>query len=211
MPFLAEQQVTVVASLPCYSRENVDAQRGRGVFDPSIEALKALNRAGYGRGLPLHLVYNPGGAFLPPAQAGLEADYKRELGEAFGVAFDHLYTLTNMPISRFGAVLLARGEFDDYMALLRDNFSAGNLHTLMCRHMVSVDWQGVLYDCDFNQMLDLSMEAGDENLIAGRRALHLSDLLHRDLAALPVRTGEHCYGCAAGQGSSCGGALAEAG
>ncbi len=209
LPFLVEQEVTVSASLPCYSRDNVDAQRGRGVFDPSIQALQALNRAGYGRGLPLHLVYNPGGAFLPPPQGQLEADYKRELKREFGIVFDSLLTLTNMPISRFGAVLLARGEFEPYMQLLRDNFSAANLDTLMCRNLVSVDWRGYLYDCDFNQMLDLPLEGENEQLIAGHRALHVSDLLQRDLTGLAVCTGEHCYGCAAGQGSSCGGALAE--
>jgi len=202
--FLAEQEVEITASLPCYLRENVEQQRGRGVYDDSIRALRLLNGLGYGRDprLPLNLVYNPVGPALPPPQAALEADYRRELGERFGIAFDRLLTITNMPISRFGAVLLAQGQYADYMGLLRDNFQAANLDTLMCRSLISIDWRGYVYDCDFNQMLDLPMPA------PGGRP-HISELGDGSrLAAAPVRTGEHCYGCTAGQGSSCGGALA---
>ncbi len=202
--FLAEQEVEITASLPCYLRENVEQQRGRGVYDDSIRALRLLNSLGYGSDprLPLNLVYNPVGPALPPPQAALEADYRRELGERFGIVFSRLLTITNMPISRFGAVLLAQGRYGDYMSLLRDNFQRANLDTLMCRSLVSVDWQGYVYDCDFNQMLDLPVP------VAGRR-LHISELGDgRELAGAPVRSGEHCYGCTAGQGSSCGGALA---
>ncbi len=201
--FLADQGVTVTASLPCYLEENVEQQRGKGVYDDSIRAIRLLNELGYGRDerLQLNLVYNPVGPVLPPPQASLEADYKRELSERFGIVFDQLYTITNMPISRFGAVLLSQGQYTDYMALLRENFSEENLATVMCRSLLSVDWQGYLFDCDFNQMLDIPVLASD-----GRR--HIRDLLQDDsLATAPIATGEHCYGCTAGQGSSCGGAL----
>jgi len=208
LPFLVENTVTVVASLPCYSEQNVAQQRGKGVFERSIDALRALNRAGYGNGnLKLSLVYNPNGAFLPPPQEALQNDYKRELGDKYDIAFDELLTLTNMPISRFGAQLLAKGQFHSYMALLKDNFSADNLRGLMCRSTVSVDWQGRLYDCDFNQMLGLPVNPhGEEELIVGNRS-HLRDLLCADVAGDSIVTGDHCYGCTAGQGSSCGGAL----
>ncbi|MCR9104857.1 MAG: arsenosugar biosynthesis radical SAM protein ArsS [Gammaproteobacteria bacterium] len=199
--FLAQQGVEIVASLPCYEEQNVRAQRGKGVYETSIEALQLLNTLGYGDTLPLNLVYNPTGAALPPPQAALEQDYRRELQARFNIRFTGLFTLTNMPISRFGAVLLARGEYVPYMQLLRDNFSQDNLDTVMCRNLISVDWQGFLFDCDFNQMLDLPL------LVSDRRR-HLSDLLGPDaLAGNAVVTGEHCYGCTAGQGSSCGGAL----
>ena len=198
--FLADNGVTVVASLPCYSEANVAEQRGKGVFETSISALKKLNQLGYGKGqLALNLVYNPNGAFLPPPQQQLEQDYKKELWQNHGIAFDSLYTITNMPISRFGAVLHARGALDDYMALLRDNFDLNNLNALMCKNTISVDWQGYLYDCDFNQMLGLP--------VADKARAHIDGLLEVDLAGFPIVTGEHCYGCAAGQGSSCGGAL----
>lgn len=203
--FLATQQVEIVASLPCYSERNVEQQRGKGVFHQSIVALQALNRVGYGvdPALPLNLVYNPNGAFLPPPQQVLEDEYKQRLGEDFGIRFNALYTITNMPISRFGAVLLSKGEYDDYIALLKDNYSSDNLDTVMCRSTVSVDWQGYLYDCDFNQMLEMPMMSA-----AGERSSpHLTDLLAADLSGRPVKVGEHCYGCTAGQGSSCGGAL----
>ena len=153
--FLADQQVEVVASLPCYSQENVDAQRGKGVFDSSIEGLLKLNKLGFGiegSGLNLNLVYNPGGAFLPPGQVELQAAYKEKLAADFGIEFNNLFTITNMPISRFGAVLLAKGEFNEYMNLLKDSYSPANLDGVMCKSTVSVDWQGNLYDCDFNQM-----------------------------------------------------------
>lgn len=202
--FLARQQVRVVASLPCYSQKNVDAQRGKGVFERSIAGLQQLNALGYGQQdspLQLDLVYNPGGAFLPPAQQKLEADYKQRLWDDFAIRFNGLLTLTNMPISRFGAVLLAQGQFDDYMKLLRDNYAAANLDSVMCRNTVSVDWQGFLYDCDFNQMLKLPMEKPD-----GERR-RLQDLLRESVAGQPVVVADHCFGCTAGQGSSCGGAL----
>ncbi|MEJ2532138.1 MAG: arsenosugar biosynthesis radical SAM protein ArsS [Halioglobus sp.] len=203
--FLAEQGVEITASLPCYLKDNVEAQRGRGVYDDSIRALRLLNELGYGSDprLQLNLVYNPVGPALPPPQAALQADYQRELKQRFGIRFNQLFTITNMPISRFGAVLLAQGQYSDYMQLLRDNFSKANLATVMCRHLVSIDWRGFVYDCDFNQMLDLP-------LIASDRRVHVSDLI--DSARLEgnaITTGEHCYGCTAGQGSSCGGALEE--
>tara|TARA_R110002072_G_scaffold2011_1_gene16915 strand:+ start:7180 stop:8091 length:912 start_codon:yes stop_codon:yes gene_type:complete len=199
--FLAGQQVEISASLPCYLQDNVEAQRGKGVYDTSIEALRQLNALGYGSELILNLVYNPVGPVLPPPQQGLEADYRRELAARFGIRFNELFTITNMPISRFGAVLLAQGQYHEYMRLLRDNYSADNVPTLMCRSLVSVDWRGYLYDCDFNQMLDMPMLASD-------RRRHIRDLLHDpDVEGEAVHTAEHCYGCTAGQGSSCGGAL----
>lgn len=211
--FLAANKVDVVASLPCYSEQNVDAQRGKGVFESSIEGLKKLNAMGYGvegSGLDLNLVYNPGGAFLPPGQVELEAAYKEKLAAEHGIQFNSLFTITNMPISRFGAVLLAQGEFYDYMNLLKDSYSPDNLKGVMCRTTVSVDWQGNLYDCDFNQMLEMPLTNGgqvkveDSGKVTG---LHLEDLLNSDLNGLPIQVADHCYGCTAGQGSSCGGAL----
>ncbi len=204
--FLAEHEVEVFASLPCYLEENVDGQRGRGVFQGSIEGIRRLNDAGYGRGDParrLNLVYNPTGPFLPPSQCRLEADYRRELYDRFGVTFDRLLTLANMPIKRFGSMLLSKGEFDAYLRLLKDAHQDANLETVMCRSLVSVDWQGYLYDCDFNQMLDLPLR------LAGRGRLHLRDLQPGLLRDNPVVVADHCYGCTAGQGSSCGGALSE--
>jgi len=200
--FLATAGVEVVASLPCYSAANVDRQRGAGVFDRSIAALHTLNALGYGRegsGLVLNLVYNPLGATLPPPQASLEATYKRELGEHFGIVFNQLYTLANMPIQRFGSLLVSKGQFNAYLRLLKENHAAGNLGNVMCRSLVSVDWRGYLYDCDFNQQLGLAL--------AGTGRPHLRDLLGADLAGRPIRVADHCYGCTAGQGSSCGGAL----
>lgn len=207
--FLASHGVTVVASLPCYAEQNVTEQRGKGVFADSIAALKKLNALGYGRGrgLTLNLVYNPNGAFLPPPQAGLEADYKAHLGDEFGIVFDNLFTITNMPISRFGGMLLAKDLYRDYMRLLKDNFSAANLETVMCRSLVSVDWRGYLYDCDFNQMLNLPMPANPAVIASDKSRRHLRDLLAGGFAGDPIVVGEHCYGCTAGQGSSCGGAL----
>jgi radical SAM/Cys-rich protein len=201
--FLAEQGVHVVASLPCYMEDNVEKQRGKGVFDGSVRAIRTLNDLGYGKpdsGLQLDLVYNPVGAHLPPAQPALEADYKRELGERFGIQFNQLLTITNMPISRFGAVLLAQGEFEAYMQLLRENHNTGNLGSVMCRSMVSVDYRGYLYDCDFNQMLDIPMGTA-----SGHR--HLQDLLETDPEGEAIRVADHCFGCTAGAGSSCGGSL----
>ncbi|MDT3686132.1 MAG: arsenosugar biosynthesis radical SAM protein ArsS [Pseudorhodoplanes sp.] len=205
--FLAGEQVEIVASLPCYSADNVDSQRGKGVFDASIRALQKLNALGYGRdgsGLVLNLVYNPQGPSLPPQQTALEADYKRVLGAQHGVTFTNLYTLANMPIQRFGSMLISKKQFDGYLALLRRAHQDANLDGVMCRSLISVDYRGYLYDCDFNQMLDLPLSRGT------RDRLHLSDFLGDDLANNPIRVAGHCYGCTAGQGSSCGGALKEA-
>jgi radical SAM/Cys-rich protein len=204
--FLAAQAVQIVASLPCYSQENVDRQRGKGVFDRSIRSLQRLNALGYGQpgsGLTLNLVYNPQGPSLPPPQPKLEADYKRLLAEKFGIRFNGLLTIANQPIARFGSTLISKGQFRDYMTLLRTAHRDENLDAVMCRSLVSVDWQGYLYDCDFNQMLALPMREG------GRRTsrMHLTDLLSADLADNPIAIADHCYACTAGQGSSCGGAL----
>lgn len=201
--FLADQQVEVVASMPCYSAANVDKQRGDGVFDLSIAALQQLNALGYGQpgsGLMLNLVYNPQGASLPPDQHALQADYKRELLAHFGIVFNELFALTNMPIQRFGSTLVSKGTFDSYMALLKNSYQAQNLPGVMCRRTVSVDWQGWLSDCDFNQQLGLPL--GNSGL-----QKHLRDLLTTDLNGKAIRVAGHCYGCTAGQGSSCGGAL----
>jgi len=205
--FLGREGVQVVASLPCYSQANVDRQRGEGVFDKSIRALQRLNALGYGAdgsALTLALVYNPQGPSLPPPQFQLEQDYKRLLAENFGVRFNQLLTITNQPIARFGSTLISKGQFRDYMALLRSAHRPENLPGVMCRSLVSVDWQGDLHDCDFNQMLGMPLRAD------GRRGatLHLRDLLARDLADNPIAVADHCYACTAGQGSSCGGALA---
>lgn len=206
--FLAEQQVSIVASLPCYLEENVSMQRGKGVYQESIAALQDLNALGYGHDaqLQLSLVYNPQGPHLPPAQQALEADYKRELQERHGIVFNNLFTLANMPINRFGAVLLAQGQYDDYMRLLKDNYAEANLEGLMCRSLVSIDWRGYVYDCDFNQMLDLPT-AHPQVLASDGGRLHIDQLLALELSGQPIRVGDHCYACTAGQGSSCGGAL----
>ncbi len=202
--FLATHKVEVVASLPCYLESNVDAQRGKGVFDASITALKRLNALGYGKpgsDLELNLVYNPQGATLPPDQYELEAAYKKELGARFGIEFNNLFTITNMPIKRFGSWLISKDKFKSYMQLLKDNYSRDNLNAVMCRSLISVDWQGYVYDCDFNQMLALPL------MLEGKARPHLKDLMQRDLQGLPIAVLDHCYGCTAGQGSSCGGAL----
>ena len=202
--FLVDQKVQVVASLPCYTQENVDAQRGKGVFDSSIEGLLKLNALGFGikdSGLELNLVYNPGGAFLPPAQTQLQQDYKQRLSDDWGIQFNELFTITNMPISRFGSMLVSKGQFNDYMQLLIDNYQASNLNTVMCRTTVSVDFMGNLYDCDFNQMLEMPIIDSEQE----RR--HISDLLKSDLTGEEIEVAGHCFGCTAGQGSSCGGAL----
>ncbi|WP_317931215.1 arsenosugar biosynthesis radical SAM (seleno)protein ArsS [Halioxenophilus sp. WMMB6] len=199
--FLAEQRVQIVASLPCYSQDNVDSQRGDGVFARSIAGLQQLNGLGYGKpgtGLELNLVYNPQGPSLPPDQTKLEQDYKRELWQNFGVEFNTLFALANMPIKRFGSTLISKGTFNDYLALLKANQNSANLAQVMCRTLVSVDWQGQLYDCDFNQQLELPMGAGRKQL---------RDLLRDDLNGQPIAVADHCYGCIAGSGSSCGGAL----
>ena len=201
--FLADNSVTITASLPCYSEANVEKQRGKGIFEGSIEALQKLNQLGYGRqeSLQLNLVYNPVDLNLPPAQAGLEADYKRELDDKYGIVFNQLFTITNMPISRFGGMLLSKGLYNKYMDILKDNYAESNLATVMCRTLISVDYQGCVYDCDFNQMLKMPLLASD------KPKPHLRDLLDDNLDGRLIAVGEHCYGCTAGQGSSCGGAL----
>ena len=203
--FLAAQRVDIVASLPCYTPELVDRQRGKGVYETSIAAIRRLNALGYGRtqgGLALDLVYNPQGASLPPPQAQLQADYKRILGEQFGITFNRLYTMANMPIQRFGSTLVSKGQFNAYLELLRGAHRDENLEGVMCRSLVSIDWRGYLYDCDFNQMLGLPLA------VAGRSRPHIADVLDRDLDGNSIVVRDHCYGCTAGQGSSCGGALA---
>jgi len=205
--FLADQGVEVTASLPCYSPANVDRQRGDGVFDRSIAGLRELNALGYGQEgtkLVLNLVYNPQGPVLPPPQGALEEDYKRELLQHFGIRFNHLFALTNMPVQRFGSTLVSKGTFAGYMKLLRDAYREENLETVMCRSLISVDWQGDLYDCDFNQMLGLRAH------VNGLARPHLRDLLKdHDIGHESIAVADHCYACTAGQGSSCGGALDE--
>ena len=205
--FLADHGVTVVASMPCYIEDNVDRQRGKGVFEASLRGLRRLNALGYGQpgtSLVLDLVYNPQGASLPPPQEALEHDYKRHLGTQFGIVFNRLYALANMPIQRFGSMLVSKGQFNGYMALLRGAHRQANIEQVMCRSLVSVDWQGYLYDCDFNQQLGLPLHAG------GRPRVHLSEITGDRLEDLRIRVADHCFGCTAGQGSSCGGALADA-
>ena len=211
--FLAEHQVEIAASLPCYLEDNVNAQRGDGVFQASITGIQKLNAVGYGledSELKLNLVYNPQGPSLPPSQATLEVDYKRELLARYGIRFNALLTITNQPIQRFGSTLVSKGQFDDYMKLLKDNFQQANVKGVMCRTLISVDWQGYVYDCDFNQMLGLYAP------IEGEEQLHIAQLIAQEeleqtvgqgLAGQPIAIMNHCYACTAGQGSSCGGAL----
>jgi len=202
--FLAAAGVEIIASLPGYLREAVEAQRGKGVFDASIAGLRRLNALGYGRGdstLVLSLVYNPQGPVLPPAQRDLETAYRARLDEEYGIRFDRLYTLANMPIQRFGSTLISTGRFDAYLQLLKAAHRADNLGSVMCRDLISIDWRGFVYDCDFNQMLDLPLRVGT------RSRLHLRDLEVGRLPGLPIQVADHCYGCTAGQGSSCSGAL----
>ncbi|MCA1659458.1 MAG: arsenosugar biosynthesis radical SAM protein ArsS [Verrucomicrobiaceae bacterium] len=201
--FLANHEVEIVASMPCYSPENVNAQRGNGVFDASIKALQLLNSLGYGINakLPLHLVYNPNGAFLPGPQAELEGDYKRELQEHFGIVFNHLYTITNLPVSRFASWLKNNNKLDDYMQLLIENFNPATVNGLMCRNTINVSWRGEVFDCDFNQMLKMHWrDAG--------QPLSLWDIDPDQVENRKILTGSHCFGCTAAAGSSCGGALA---
>lgn len=202
--FIAEQRLEVVASLPCYLEENVNKQRGKGVFQDSIAGLRQLNTLGYGQedqDLQLNLVFNPQGPSLPPPQAALEADYKKFLKQKYGIVFNQLYTICNLPIQRFGSTLISKGEFNTYLQLLRDAHSDDNLETVMCRSLISIDWQGYVYDCDFNQMLGLHL------CLDTPKKRHISELLGVDLRGNPIIVAEHCYGCTAGQGSSCGGAL----
>jgi radical SAM/Cys-rich protein len=198
--FLAGHKVEIIASLPCYTVENVNAQRGEGVFDASIEALRVLNGLGYGSDLPLHLVYNPVGAFLPAAQAELEADYKRELKDHFGIVFNDLYTMANLPIARFASYLRHHNKLEEYMQLLLENFNPATIPGLMCRNTISVSWTGEVFDCDFNQMLKMNWR--DENGL-----LYLWDLDPTTVEEREILTGGHCFGCTAGAGSSCAGAI----
>ncbi|MDP1537136.1 MAG: arsenosugar biosynthesis radical SAM protein ArsS, partial [Burkholderiales bacterium] len=202
--FLADQRVDIVASLPCYLEDNVDRQRGKGVFDISIRALQKLNSLGYaqpGSPLKLNLVYNPQGPVLPPAQQELQRNYQRHLSDDYGIVFNELYVLANMPIQRFGSTLISKGQFGHYMSLLKTAHQPGNLEAVMCRSLLSVDWQGYVYDCDFNQMLELPLAW------KGGPRPHLRELIGADLDQNPIIVRDHCYGCTAGQGSSCGGAL----
>ncbi len=202
--FLAAHGVEIVASMPCYLEDNVDRQRGKGTFDASIRALQNLNALGYGQAgsaLVLNLVYNPQGASLPPPQETLERDYKQHLASHFGVVFNQLFTLANMPIQRFGSMLVSKGQFNSYMSLLRGAHREDNLAQVMCRGLVSVDWLGFLYDCDFNQQLGLPIRD------AGKPRVHLGEITADAMEGQSIRVADHCYGCTAGQGSSCGGAL----
>ena len=198
--YLAEHEVEVIASLPCYTAENVTRQRGAGVFDKSISALRRLNEVGYGTRLPLNLVYNPVGPKLPAPQDELEADYKEVLQREFGICFNRLYTITNQPIARFAEDLRRQGKAEEYMTLLANSFNTATIESLMCRTTLSVGWRGELYDCDFNQMLGMQMQNG--------KPLFLWHVTPELLDGWTVRTGEHCLACTAGCGSSCGGALA---
>jgi radical SAM/Cys-rich protein len=202
--FLAENKVEIIASMPCYSAENVNAQRGEGVFEGSIAALQLLNSLGYGIDpeLPLHLVYNPVGTFLPPSQAGLEAAYKQELETHFGILFNNLYTLTNLPIGRFASYLRRNNKLNEYMELLIQAFNPATINGLMCRNTISVGWRGEVYDCDFNQQLGMQYHGN-----GGSKPLFLWDIAPDSLEAREIMTGDHCFGCTAGAGSSCGGAI----
>jgi len=201
--FFRDESVRLVASMPCYLEENVRAQRGEGVYERSIEALRRLNSVGYGTDpdLPINLVYNPGGAFLPPDQSALESDYRRELAERFDIVFSHLLTITNMPIGRFQRELCRQNKDQDYMRLLHDSFNPETVDGLMCRHQVSVGWDGSMYDCDFNLVLGLPLCEGVPT--------HVTEFDAAAVAAREIVTGEHCFGCTAGSGSSCRGALVE--
>lgn len=202
--FLAAQDVEITASLPCYLEENVNQQRGNGVFKRSIRALQQLNALGYGiEGSTriLNLVYNPQGPSLPPPQEALQADYRKYLGEQHGVQFSQLYALANMPIQRFGSTLISKGQFAEYMSLLRNAYNASTLSSVMCRNLISIDWQGYAYDCDFNQMLGVSLGA------VNKPRVHVRNLATLNFVGQPITIKDHCYGCTAGQGSSCGGAL----
>ncbi|MGH7798938.1 MAG: arsenosugar biosynthesis radical SAM (seleno)protein ArsS [Candidatus Binatia bacterium] len=202
--FFKQHEIELVCSLPCYSQENVDKQRGKGTFDLSIRALQRLNEIGYGQpdsGLVLNLVYNPVGPHLPPPQERLEQDYKRILNEQFGIVFNHLFCLTNMPITRYATHLKLRGEYDSYMNLLESSFNPSTLGQVMCRNLISVGWEGSVYDCDFNQMLELPLADNDGN------RLDIASLTVEQVARRKIIIDNHCYACTAGSGSSCGGAL----
>ena len=202
--FFKRHRVELVCSLPCYSEENVDRQRGKGTFELSIRALQIFNALGYGHaksGLVLNLVYNPVGPHLPPRQDQLEQDYKRILKEKFGISLNRLYCLSNMPITRYATHLKLRGEYEKYMELLESSFNASTLDQVMCRNLISIGWEGTVYDCDFNQMLELPIRDAEG------KAFNISTLSVDQVQHLPVTMGDHCYACTAGSGSSCGGAL----
>ncbi|MGI9241367.1 MAG: arsenosugar biosynthesis radical SAM (seleno)protein ArsS [Verrucomicrobiales bacterium] len=203
--FLAEHQVEIIASMPCYEPANVNQQRGDGVFDSSISAFQKLNALGYGTDpeLKLQFVYNPNGAFLPPDQAELEADYRCEMQEHFGIVFNHLYCIANMPIAHFASYLKRHDQLADYQQLLKDAFNPGTVDGLMCRNTINVSWRGEVYDCDFNQMMNLPLDGSGDGA-----PLHLWDIDPTSFSQVPIRTGRHCFGCTAGSGSSCGGSLA---
>ncbi|MEO7298098.1 MAG: arsenosugar biosynthesis radical SAM (seleno)protein ArsS [Verrucomicrobiota bacterium] len=198
--YLAQHKIEVIASLPCYSADNVNAQRGDGVFEKSISALKKLNAAGYGKMLPLNLVYNPLGANLPGPQAELEADYKKVLRDEFGIVFHKLFTITNQPIARFAEDLRKQGKWDEYLELLATSFNPSTVENVMCRTTLSVGWRGEIYDCDFNQMLGMQLKNGEP--------LYLWNITPNDLENRSIATGDHCLACTAGGGSSCTGAVA---
>ena len=199
----ADNKIRLVCSLPCYTEDNVDAQRGKGVFDKSIAGLLKLNKLGYGTDpkLSLDLVYNPGGAFLPPPQLSLEQDYRRMLGDNFGIVFSNLLAITNIPINRFAHTLKRDGELVEYQNLLVNNFNANTVGNLMCKSLINLDWEGRVFDCDFNQMLDIPLAGGEQR--------YLWEIAIDDVEGMPIATNRHCFGCTAGAGSSCGGVLAE--
>lgn len=202
--FLAEYHVEITASLPCYLEDNVNKQRGNGVFKKSITALQTLNRLGYGldgSGLTLNLVYNSQGPVLPPPQGELKQAYQQHLKEDYGIVFNDLFTITNMPIKRFGSMLVSKHQFDDYMTLLYEAYQESNLDSVMCRSLVSVDWQGYVYDCDFNQMLELPAK------LTNKPKTHIKELMNNNISGKQIVVKDHCFACTAGQGSSCGGAL----
>lgn len=202
--FLQANQVEVTASLPCYLEDNVDAQRGKGVFAKSLSALKKLNELGYGQESNpyiLNLVFNPQGAELPPNQTELEQSYKEHLHKHYDISFNKLYTVTNMPIKRFGSTLISKGHFKQYLTLLKENYCAQNLDAIMCKNTLSIDWQGYVYDCDFNQMLNLPLGSSIDKQ-------HFTEIIFSQLNGSQIAVRQHCYGCTAGQGSSCGGSLA---
>ena len=201
--FFKENEVEIIASLPCYIKKNVDKQRGKDVFDKSIQALKLLNSIGYGLtpSLRLNLVYNPQGSSLPPNQEKLSIDYQRFLYDEFGIQFNKLYTITNMPIARFGSTLVSKNKFSDYINLLKSSFNKKNINHLMCKKLISIDYQGYVYDCDFNQMLNM-------NLGSSENKIHIKDL-KSSLFEKKINTADHCFGCTAGSGSSCSGTLSD--
>ncbi|MEM9444504.1 MAG: arsenosugar biosynthesis radical SAM (seleno)protein ArsS [Verrucomicrobiota bacterium] len=202
--FLADHKITLIASMPCYSPQNVNKQRGQRVFERSIKAFQMLNELGYGKNneLILNFVYNPNGAFLPPDQKKLEADYKREMKKHFDIDFNHLYTITNMPIARFASYLKRNGAYESYMNTLKEAFNPSSVDGLMCKNTLSIGWQGEVYDCDFNQQLAMRWKNGNP-----KKNLFLWDIKPEDISDRPILTGTHCFGCTAGAGSSCGGAL----